>query len=236
MSLIFIVILFSCNQTNKQRTIIDYLGQKPPTDTAELFAKGMISTSSLEHSAPVFSPDGKTVLWSIMKMPGYHMVILEMNYDNGKWSSSHSPSFSDTLANEVYPSFSPDGKHLYFSSDRIGAKNDTNAKGNRLWKAERTGKDWSIPVLLDTLISKGGEYACSISETGNLYFTFGAHRSPDWNILRSENDNGQYSSPVKLALNSTGYEDGPFVAPDERYLIFESDRQGSIGGSIDLFI
>ena len=236
LGLIFIVVLFSCNQTNKQSTIIDYLGQKPPIDTAEVFAKGMISTSSLEHSAPVFSPDGKTVLWSIMKMPGYHMIILEMNYDIDKWSSPHTPLFSDTLANEVYPSFSPDGKQLYFSSDRIDSKNDTNTIGNRLWKVERNGKDWGVPVLLDTIISKGGEYACSISETGNLYFTYGAHRSPDWNILRSENDNGKYGSPVKLELNSPGYEDGPFVAADESYLIFESDRPGSMGGSIDLFI
>ena len=234
--LILIVTIISCREVNEQNIIIDYFGQPPPRDTAQLFAQGIISTSSLEHSAPVFSPDGKTVLWSIMKMPGYHMVILEMNNYDGKWSSPHTPLFSDTLANEVYPSFSPDGKQLYFSSDRIASKSVTNTIGNRLWKVARNGKDWGIPVLLDTIISKGGEYACSISETGDLYFTFGAQRSRDWNILRSKNNNGTYDPPVKLDLNSPGYEDGPFVAPDESYLIFESDRPGSIGGSTDLFI
>jgi Tol biopolymer transport system component len=37
-------------------------------------------------------------------------------------------------------------------------------------------------------------------------------------------------------INSQGYEDGPFIASDQGYLIFESDRPGGIGGSIDLYI
>lgn len=233
---IFVVMIFSCNLTNDQKINIDYFGQKPPVENAELFAPGIISTNSFEHSAPSFSPDGKTVLWAIMKMPSYHTSILEMNYENGKWSSPHSPSFSDSTANEVYPSFSPDGKQLYFSSSRKTGINDSSVKGNRIWKVEKRLNSWSTPILLDTLISKGGEYASSVAENGNLYFTFGPHRSPDWNIHKSENSNNQYSHPTILAFNSTGYDDGPFVAPDESYIIFESERRESINGSIDLFI
>ena len=235
-SLTFFVVFLIYYEANGQKVNIDYLGQRPPKDTAELFAKGIISTNSFEHSAPVFSPDGKTVLWSIMKMPSYHTIILEMNYENGKWSSPHTPSFSDTLANEAYPSFSPDGKQLYFSSSRRVSKLDTIAKGNRLWKIEKNSTGWGVPVLLDTVISKGGEYASSISKSGNLYFTFGPFRSPDWNIFLSENKNNSYSPRTKLSLNSSGYEDGPFVAPDESYIIFESQRPESIDNSIDLFI
>jgi Tol biopolymer transport system component len=223
-------------EASGQRGSIDYFGQKPPAGSAALFAKGLISTNLSEHSSPVFSPDGKTVLWTIMTMPSYRTMILEMNYENGKWSSPHTPSFSDTSSNEVYPSFSPDGQQLYFSSDRKAELTDTSIKGNRLWRVERKVNGWSIPVLLDSVITKGGEYASSISQSGNLYFTFGRFRSPDWNILLSENRNSLYSSPTRLALNTTGYEDGPFVAPDERYIIFESQRPESMNGSIDLFI
>jgi len=223
-------------ETSGQRGSIDYFGQRPPADSAELFAKGLISTNISEHSSPVFSPDGKTVLWTIMKMPSYRTMILEMNYENGKWSSPHTPAFSDTSANEVYPSFSPDGSQLYFSSNRKTEKTDTSIKGNRLWRVETKVNGWGIPVLLDSVISKGGEYASSISQSGNLYFTFGRFRSADWNILLSEKRNSLYSSPTRLALNGAGYEDGPFVAPDERYIIFESQRPESMNGSIDLFI
>src|SRR5688572_30542429 len=46
------------------------------------------------------------------------------------------------------------------------------------------------------------------------------------------------AEPARLppTINTSGYEDGPFVTPDESYLIFESDRPGGIGGSIDLYI
>ena len=171
-----------------------------------------------------------------MRMPGYHTIILEMNYENGKWSQPRSPSFSDSTVNEVYPSFSPDGKHLYFSSSRRLSTNDTSVRGNRLWKVEKNRNGWGIPILLDTLISRGGEYASSLAENGNLYFTFGPHRSPDWNIHKAENNNSKYSKPTIPNFNSTGYEDGPFVAPDESYIIFESQRPESINGSLDLFI
>ncbi len=236
MILIFAVMISACNQNSAQKVVIDYFGQKPPVENAKLFAPGIISTSSFEHSTPSFSPDGKTVLWTIMRMPGYHTIILEMKYENGKWSPPHSPSFGDSTANEVYPSFSPGGKHLYFSSSRMASTTDTSIKGNRLWKVQRTCDGWGTPILLDTLISKGGEYASSIAENGNLYFTFGPHRSPDWNIYSAENNNNKYSQPTLLNFNSPGYEDGPFIAPDESHIIFESQRPESISGSIDLFI
>lgn len=215
---------------------MDYFGQKPPAENAELFAPGMISTNAFEHSAPAFSPDGKTVLWAIMEMPSYQTNILEMNYANGSWSSPHSPSFIDSAANEVYPCFSTDGNQVFFSSNRRQPKDYTSVKGNRIWKVEKNDTSWGTPTLLDTLVSKGGEYASSVAENGNIYFTFGPHRSPDWNIHKSEKHNKKYSNPTILNFNSTGYEDGPFIAPDESYIIFESQRPESIDSSIDLFI
>ena len=233
--LIFIV-LISCNQASDQKTIINYFGQEPPGEIAELFAPGIISTGLFEHSAPSFSADGQTVLWTVMEMPSYHTRILQMDFVNGKWSQPYSPSFCDSTANEVYPSFSPDGMDLYFSSSRKMNDSDTLAKGNRLWKVKKNSNGWDTPFLLDTVVSKGGEYACSAAENGNLYFTFGPFRSPDWNIYKTELSNNKYSRPVKLSLNGGDYEDGPFVAPDESYIIFESKRPESINGSTDLFI
>ena len=235
-NLIFVVMIIACNQSSDQKVGIDYLGQKPPVDSAELFAPGIISTGSFEHSAPAFSPDGKTVLWTVMEMPSYHTILLEMNYETGKWSSPHPPSFTDTTANTVYPSFSPDGKHLYFSSNRKVSMSDTSIKGNRLWKVEKDENGWTTPILLDTVVSKGGEYASSIAENGNLYFTYGPHRSRDWNIYMSEKKADKFSTPTRLTINSIGYEDGPFISPDESYMIFESDTGENIRGGSDLFI
>lgn len=233
---LLLVVLISCNQASDHDANIDYLGRKPPGENAVLFAPGIISTSSFEHSAPSFSPDGQTVLWTVMEMPSYQTRILQMDFANGKWSQPYSPTFCDSAANEVYPSFSPDGKDLYFSSSRKISTSDTIVKGNRLWKVRKNSNGWDSPILLDTIVSRGGDYACSVAESGNLYFTFGPFRSPDWNIYRSDMSNKEYARPVKLNFNGAGYEDGPFVAPDESYIIFESKRSESINGSIDLFI
>jgi hypothetical protein len=236
-ALIIITLIFiSCKKKHKEE-VISYIGQQLPKDSAELFAPGLVSTDSIEHSAPTFSPDGKTVLWSIMIMPSYKTTIYEMNLVDGKWSSPRQPSFTDTSANDVYPSFTPDGKLLYFSSSRNLPSGAAPTKGNHLWSVRRTDDGiWSEPVMIDTAISKGGDYAPSVTSKGVLYFTHGPFRSPDWNIVSADLSSDMNSARVIVpTINSDKYEDGPFVAPDGSYLIFESDRSGGLGGT-DLYI
>jgi len=237
-SLLLLVAISSCNRSTKSDGAIDYPGGRLATDSAELFAPGVISSDSFEHSAPAFSPDRRSLLWSLVEMPTWKASILEINYEDNKWSAPHSPTFSDTTASDIYPSFSPDGKTLYFSSSRKLPSGKFPSRGNVLWSVEKTETGWGIPQPLDSIVSKGGEYSPSIASSGNLYFTYGPFRSPDWNILMTKYIRGSNAEPTQLpaTINTSGYEDGPFVAPDESYLIFESDRPGGIGGSIDLYI
>ena len=237
-SLLLLVAISSCNCSGQGDATIDYPGRRLTTDSAELFAPGIISSDSFEHSAPTFSPDGRTVLWSILEMPSWKASILEMNYEDGKWSIPVRATFSDTTTSDIYPSFSPDGKTLYFSSSRKLPSGEFPSRGNVLWRVKKTETGWSVPQPLDSVVSKGGDYSPSIAINDNLYFTHGPFRSPDWNILVAEDITGSNNEPTQLppTVNTSGYEDGPFVAPDESYLIFESDRPGGIGGSIDLYI
>src|SRR5688572_31500566 len=107
--------LFHCSSTNKES--INYFDQELPGLSAQLFAPGLISTDSFEHSSPAFSPDGDVVLWTVVNK-SYHAYMLEMRFRNGKWSKPYPPSFADSTADDYYPCFSPDGKKLYFSSRR----------------------------------------------------------------------------------------------------------------------
>jgi Tol biopolymer transport system component len=232
-----VLILVSCSSPESKTIEIVYPGTQLSGDSAELFAPGLISTDSFDHSAPTFSPDGKNVLWASVSLPSWKASIWEMNFENGKWSAPHFPSFADSVANDVYPSFSPDGKTLYFSSGRKLLSGEYPQKGNILWRVERTETGWTTPQPLDSAISKEGDYASSISNNGNLYFTHGPFRSPDWNILVVDmNTASAMSKRLSSSVNTNVYEDGPFIAPDERYLIFESDRPGGVNGSIDLYI
>lgn len=230
---IFIVILFfSFSLTAQKRNSINYLNQKQPGMVAQVFAPGIISTDAIEHSSPAFSPDGKTILWAIMKMPSYQTSLLEMNFTNNKWSPAHVPSFSDTTANEVYPNFSINGDTLYFSSDR--KLNASSSNRNTLWYVIKTADGWSQAKALDTNVFKKDIYANSVSKNRTRYFTIGPHGTSDWNIYKT--DNQGKTNPLPPYINFQGYEDGPFIASDESYLIFESDRPTGIEGNIDLYI
>ena len=66
-----------------------YLGQSPPGASAELFAPGIVSTAHHEHSAAVFSPDGKELFWTVMMTPLQSPVpgaIMHMRYVAGRWT------------------------------------------------------------------------------------------------------------------------------------------------------
>lgn len=230
---VFVVMLFfSFRVTAQHKVPINYPDPQHPGTTAQVFAPGTVSTSVIEHSSPSFSPDGKTVFWAIMKMPSYQTCLIEMNFVNDRWSPAHAPSFSDTTANEVYPNFSADGDTLFFSSDR----NDGNTTGipGRLWYVNKTADGWSHPKPMDTLVYKNA-YASSMALSGNRFFSGGPQGNPDWNIYKTGN-NGVVN-PMPPHINTKAYEDGPFIAPDESYLIFESDRdKGENENNIDLYI
>lgn len=222
-------------ECGKKTVEINYLDQTPPGMTAVLFAPELLGTSANEHSAVAFSPDGSVVLWAVMDSQ-YKGRLLEMKYENESWSRPSSPAFGDTTSDDYSPSFSHDGNTLFFSSRRKAPAGYPSGRGNRIWSVAKTSDGWGIPEPIDTTISKSQEFGHSVSKTGTLYFA-STQGGQDLNIYRSTFTNGRYSEPVMLPpdINSTGYDDGPFIAPDERYLIFESGREG-INGSLDLFI
>ncbi len=231
-----LVILFNCSGERENAPDINYFGQKPPGMIATLFAPGMITTNAYEHSAPAFSPDGSVVLWTVVDK-NYRASMMQMKYEQGKWSSPARPSFADSTADDYYPSFSPDGKKLYFGSRRK-APSGYPGTDMRFWEVERNEGDWKKPKPFDTIVSKGREFAHSIAENGTLYFSVWPEEGRNMNLLKAEIKNGNYTEPVLLPfnINSVDYEDGPYIAPDESFLIMESQRPESIGGSLDLYI
>jgi len=223
------------NSTNQVKG--KYLGQSPPGMTASLFADGIISTDSIEHSAPAFSGDGSTVLWTKI-YSGRPAFLVEMKTENGVWTKPHLPSFASKDADDFYPDFSVDGKELFFSSRRSLPPGYPKNEDMWIWKVEKKGDGWGTPVPLDSTIMKGFEYAHSVSKKGTIFFSSRRPGARDFDIFCSKYVNNKYQPPQLLDtnINTAGYEDGPFIAPDENYLIFESLRRESIDGGIDLYI
>lgn len=213
-----------------------YLGQAFPGTTPVLFAPGVVSTDSVEHSSPTFSPDGQRVLWTVINRPK-PARILESEHVGGHWTIPASPTFASPEADDFYPSFSADGMTLYFSSRRKQPHGRPAVKDMGIWQVTIAHGQWSQPVPFDTVVSKGVEYAHSVSARGTLFYSFYKDRNSLFDIAFSEKEGGHYGPPqTPKNINSDKYDDGPFIAPDESYLIFESGRDGGIGKSIDLYI
>ena len=80
--------------------------------------------------------------------------------------------------------------------------------------------------------------APTLAEKGTLYFMStrpGGQGQAD--LYRSVWKDGRFGSPENLGspVNTADYESSPFIAPDESYLLFASDKPGGYGLS-DLYV
>lgn len=220
-------ILIHCMQQDNSPVLKGaYLGQKPPGIIPELFAPGIITTEYHEHSSPAFSLDGTEVYWSVFINFYGPQVILTMQQKDGLWTQPEVAPFSGQHT-DGNPCFSPDGNKLFFESRRPLHKNEGARDDIDLWIIERIENGWAQPKHLGWVVnSERWERGPSISDNGNLYFCSmrdGGFGHMD--LYCSKFENGEYSTPENLGsvINTEGYESWPFIAPDESYIIYESD-------------
>jgi len=217
----------------------DYFGQTPPGDTPQVFARGIVSTDANEHSAPSFSPDGNEVFWWANRWPDEGPPMsMTMRRENGRWSAPHVSPFG------IMPAFSPDGRRIYFFAARPGleAAKDSQEKFD-IWVAEKQGDAWSEPKCLNLVARYPELRGASMpraARNGTLYF-MGYAPGPrnDFGIYRAELINGEYAKPELLprSINLPPFLNwAPFIAPDESYLLFSSNRTGSLDEYGDLYV
>ncbi len=130
----------------------EYLGQKPPGDTPELFAPGIISSVWGLHSTAVFSPDGNEVYWApMMTFPGEIYSrggLLTMKRVNGRWTPPAWAPFSGPTGRTTYPSSRPTGKGSISSpAGRFPGKRPRGSE--KIWYTDRTPSGWGEPRPLD---------------------------------------------------------------------------------------
>ncbi len=209
--------------------------QTPPE--AKLFAEGTISVPGA--FAVTFTPDGKTVYF--IKPEGKkESYLLKSECRDGKWSNPEDMGLSGHYVN-VDPFLSPDGTQLFFSSIRPlkGVALDRPV----LWVMDKKGDRWSDPrPVMENVFSNAdtvGVFPSPVS-SGTLYFA-GHLPSPaplgHDDIYFAKRTAKGYAAPENLGppVNSEHQEYDAFVAPDESFLIFASDRPGGFGAS-DLYI
>ncbi len=116
-----------------------YLGQRPPGETPEVFAPGIISSAGFHlHSSLAFSLDGKEVYFTkYVAEPEVKGTIWRMRQEGDVWADADIASFSGVYSDDS-PVFSPDGMRLYFASTRPVDEREDSDDLN-IWYVERRG-------------------------------------------------------------------------------------------------
>ena len=214
---------------------LDYLGQPAPGETPQVFARGLVSTDEQEHSAPAFSPDGKEVFWWLNRRSGGG-AMMTMRRVGDNWTAPTVAPYGGA------PAFSPDGQRLYFESSRP----TSDGKADGPYFVEKQGDRWGAQKC-GGLVARFPEvqfaYNLSIASNGTLYFLGYAAGLGLWNnfgIYRAELLNGEYIKPELLPPGINGPAGTrnwtPYIAPDESYLIFSSNRGKPSDLNGDLYV
>lgn len=200
----------------------NYLGQTPPGDVPVLFAPGIISKNTLEHSAAIFSPDGNEVYWVSRENQESLLSIWRMLRINNRWTKPEVFNPLGDSINHFDPFLSGNGRKIYFGADNNG--------NTDIWFIEKQGNNWNKPQRLKSSINTlDGQCQASLSTNGTVYYLDHKTINNTWtcDILKSRFKEGEYLSPdtLPVSINSVSSEDWtPFISPDESYLIFSSRR------------
>lgn len=233
--LISCVFLITCCAPEDNLLVLegDYLGQKAPGDTPEVFAEGIISHGFHEHHLTI-SPDGNEMFYASSSGDHKYYVIIHVKKENNVWLSPEIASFSGEY-NDMGPRFSTDGKKLFFCSYRPLNERSEENETQDIWFVVKLGEVWSEPKNLGRPINtEHNETFPSQSSNGTLYFQyFEKKKGSESDIYFSRFENGAYQVPEKLeyGISSEHYDASPFVPPDETYILFQSIRPDGYGGT-----
>jgi hypothetical protein len=191
-----------------------------------------------------FSPDGRELYYFKKVTPGqedYRIFVSRLR--NGAWSEPEKLLIAGEVS-ELYPTITPDGRRLVFSSYQP-VPGDTSSHPNaHLYVAERRGNGWGAPVL-QRAASRIGWYHSGpvIGPDGAVYFMI---TSPDWRTaisMRSEWNGGELgpAAPYAEAERWRGWQRDRLVVwgaqpiQSDVMLVFASARQGSGTAPADIY-
>ena len=217
-----------------------YFGQQPPGLSPQVFAPGIITLDQHSESSITFSPDMTEIFFN-RKGAGESHNIYTMKFIDGEWTQPALAAFSTNKAYlDLHPRFSPDGNHLYFGSTRP-LPDSAQSSGFHQWYLEKAEGTWSHPKpLLPDLLQNEWVMCVNPAANGNLYFTSKerGEKLEDEGIYFAENQDGMYHAthPMSEQVNGAGkWIAHPYIAPDERYLIYDAERATGIDNG-DLYV
>ncbi len=187
----------------------------------EIFAPNIVSTEKSEVKI-TFSKDGKIVLWGAVGREngkGGLDIWKAIKSKNG-WSNPEAVSFN-TSADDFDPSFSADGKLLYFFSNREGGEGGTDIY---FVKYDSVNQSFSQPVNMGNNINTSGDEwgpAESIDGKKFIFCTDGLGGKGKHDIFICEKAKDGWSEPKEISeINSDEDDFDPTFLNDSKTILF----------------
>jgi Tol biopolymer transport system component len=184
--------------------------------------------------------DKKEMFFTVADSGSSKMQLMTSKLTSIGWSIPNVANFSNS-GDDIHPTFSPNGNRLYYSSIRPLEPGGINTEDLNIWYVERKGDGWSDPINAGPGInSEMHETSPAFSQDGTMFFDVNVNNNKenyDWDIYKSKYKNGSFQKREKvLILASSEYtEFGPYIAPDDSYILFYSNGPDSYGEA-DLYV
>lgn len=186
------------------------------------------------ESHPTYSADGKTVVFMrnnfddgerISSDAGMELSLFTANVnDDGNWVDVTAFPHNGSGFSTGFPSLSPDGKTLYFASNRQGGQG-----GFDIYVSNKRGNIWAEPRNLGASINTPGEEITPFTDGKTLYFSSDYQLGyGGFDVFKTE---GLGTDVVNLGtnINSSGDDFNFIFDPSVNVGFFVSNRKGSKG-------
>lgn len=197
---------------------------------------------SVNEGPASYSPDGKWVAFTrnnfldgtrMMPSSGMELnLFIAQAKPDGDWETPLAFPYNGVDFSNGYPCFSPDGKALYFASDRSGGYG-----GFDIYVSYRVGNNWSAPENVGSAVNSLGNEITPFYDGSSLFFASDFQKGyGGFDIFRAEDSNGKWATVYHggAGINSS-YDDYGFIFDSKMnigYIV--SNRLGG-KGSEDLY-
>jgi outer membrane protein OmpA-like peptidoglycan-associated protein len=207
-------------------------------EKVRLFSKSL--KTPLNEGPVTFNSKGDTIYFTRnlqvdgklanLSNPRNKLGIFSAIFDGEKWTKIREIRFNNEWYNVTTPWLSPDGKRIYFASDK-----PDGFGGSDLYYSDWKSGYWSDPVNMGPVINtKGNEAYPFVNPAGELFFASDGHKGLGGkDIFFSRLKDNEWLTPVRLdpPVNSQ-YDDFGIITDS---LISEGYFSSNRNNSIDIY-
>lgn len=204
-------------------------GQQP-----EPVGPGIISTEGRHETFPAVDPTDGSLWFSVYTRDFGSQTIMRAARTEDGWAPPEVAPFSGRWGDRA-PRFSPDGRRLYFTSNRP-LPGEGGPGRSHIWQVDRTTDGaWSLPRQAPGAYPNADDIHGSPTDSGAIYVaSTRPGRLGRYDLYRLEPDGSAVHLPPPL--NDEYALTDVWVSADERWMIVViTDRPDGLGGD-DLYV